>query len=416
MSWQIFKDNVLRYANNPDAIQDIDTVAKVYATEYDAAVKRGFDTVNNTAVTKGNVEAMTQLFKAALQKGLSSTADYDLVGEMGKGVLVYWSGATLNNFPIPIIPAPGSTINVSIVSNSVTNAGVWQPPIVIPGNSMEAAAAAVKRDIEVEYPISKEIYEAQFETKEEALENNSKVTKEEAMQNVAVFYSELEANPGDPNLAGDADPYPYPENEDNVYDEQSSNNVKRNGKVTNDKLLKIAGNGIWPALGEPGNFEVSYTQGDRIWYKQNPEYLKENCTQVKVPTTNGDVEVTVHKNLAAIVKPVFAKIKTAGLQKYISTCGGGIAVRNVTGGDRLSNHAWGCAIDLNHVIYPFNYRFVRSGDNPGVYINQKKPNPPKFLRSFNQFDLGFISVADLFISSGMTWLSNHDPMHVSIYE
>jgi hypothetical protein len=416
MSWQIFKDNILRYANNPDVIQDVDAVAKIYATEYDAAVKRGFDTINNTSVTKGNVDAMTQLFKAALLKGQTSTAPYDLVGEMGNGVLAYWGGATLNNFPIPLIPAPGSTINVSIVSNSVTSPGVWQPPIVIPADSMEAAAAAVKRDIEVEYPISKEIYEAQFETKEEALENNSKVTKEEAMQNVAVFYSELEANPGDPNLAGDGDPYPYPENEDNVYDEQSSNNVKRNGKVTNDKLLKIAGNGIWPALGEPGNFEIQSSANGRTWYKQNPQYLKENCAQVKVPTINGDVEVTVHKNLAAIVKPVFAKIKSAGLVKYISTCGGGLAVRNVTGGTRLSNHAWGCAIDLNHIIYPFNYRFVRSGDKPGIYINQEKPNPPKFLRSFTSFDLGFASVADLFVSSGMTWLNNHDPMHVSIYE
>lgn len=129
MSWQIFKDNILRYANNPDAIQDIDTIAKVYAIEYDAAVKRGGDTLNKIAVKKGNVDAMTQLFKAALQKGLSSTADYDLVGEMGNGVLAYWGGAILNEFPIPTIPAPGSTINVSITSNLVNNVGTWQPPL-----------------------------------------------------------------------------------------------------------------------------------------------------------------------------------------------------------------------------------------------------------------------------------------------
>ena len=129
MSWQIFKDNILRYANNPDAIQDIDTIAKVYAIEYDAAVKRGGDTLNKIAVKKGNVDAMTQLFKAALQKGLSSAADYDLVGEMGNGVLAYWGGAILNEFPIPTIPAPGSTINVSITSNLVNNVGTWQPPL-----------------------------------------------------------------------------------------------------------------------------------------------------------------------------------------------------------------------------------------------------------------------------------------------
>jgi hypothetical protein len=406
MSWQVFKDNILRYANNPDAIQDIDTVAKLYATEYDAAVKRGFDTVNNTAVTKGNVEAMTQLFKAALQKGLSSTADYDLVGEMGKGVIAYWSGATLNNFPIPIIPAPGSTINVSIVSNSVSNAGVWQPPIVIPGNSIEAAAAAVKRDIEVEYPISKEIYEAQFETKQEALENNSKVTKEEALENVAIFYSELEANPGAPNLAGDGDPYPYPKNQDNIYDEKSTGGVKGGGKATNDKLFKLCGNGLWPALGEPDNFEIQSSDGTRTWYKQNPEYLKKNCTQIYVPTSRGNVQVTIHKNLAAIVKPAFEKIKAQGLQKYIHTCDGGLAVRNVTGGNRLSNHAWGTAIDMNAAEYPYGYRFAEDG----IYNSKGK------VRDFNAFDIGFKQVAQIFKDSGMTWLNSHDPMHVSIYE
>lgn len=416
MSWEIFRKNILQISLRPENIGNTDIIAKTYAREYDLAVKRGGDIANKVPLQKGNVKAMEAYFKKALDNGLNYNEKYDLVGEMGKGVIAYWSGATLNNFPIPIIPAPSSTINVSIVSNSVSSAGVWQPPIVIPGDSMEAAAAAVKRDIEVEYPISKEIYEAQFKTKQEALENNSKVTKEEALENINIFYSELEANPGAPNLAGDGDPYPYPEKENNEYDEAPAGKAKRGSKFTYDKLLEIAGNGIYPAVGEPNNFEVSYTQGERIWYEQNPEYLKQNCTQVKVPTTNGDVDVTIHKNLAAIVKPVFAKIKAAGLQKYISTCGGGLAVRNVTGGNRLSNHAWGCAIDLNHVIYPYGYRFIRTGDNPGVYINQKKPNPPKFLRSFNSFDIGFISLGDLFVQNGMTWLVNHDPMHISIYE
>jgi hypothetical protein len=406
MSWQIFKDNILRYANNPDSIQDIDTVAKLYATEYDAAIKRGFDTINNISLAKGNVEGMTQLFKAALLKGQSSTADYDLIGEMGKGVLAYWSGASLNNFPIPIIPAPGSTVNVSVVSDSVTSPGVWQPPIVIPSDSFEAAAAALKIDIEVQYPISKEIYEAQFETKQEALENNSKVTKEEAMENIAIFYSELEANPGDPNLAGDADPYPYPKNQDNTYNEKSTTAATGGGKASNDKLFKLCGNGLWPALGEPGNFEVQSSSNGRTWYKQNPEYLKKNCTQIYVPTSSGNVEVTIHKNLAAIVKPVFDKIKAAGLVKYITTCGGGLAVRNVTGGQRLSNHAWGTAIDLNDNIYPYGYRFA----DDGIYENGKK------IRNLNEFDKGFRQVAQLFQDSGMTWLNSHDPMHVSIYE
>ena len=132
MSWQIFKDNVLRYANNPDAIQDIDTIAKVLATEYDAAIKRGGDTVNKIAVKQGNVDIMTQLFKSALQKGLSSTSPYDLVGELGNGVKAYWAGAILNNYPTPLIPAPGTTLNVSIVSATAVNTGQWLPVVSVP--------------------------------------------------------------------------------------------------------------------------------------------------------------------------------------------------------------------------------------------------------------------------------------------
>ena len=76
MSWQVFKDNILRYANNPDAIQDIDTVAKVYATEYDAAVKRGFDTdsARSTAIillNQARVDAVNVFTLLDSLKGLT---------------------------------------------------------------------------------------------------------------------------------------------------------------------------------------------------------------------------------------------------------------------------------------------------------------------------------------------------------
>jgi hypothetical protein len=134
MSWQIFKQNVLRVMSNPDAINDIDLVARTLATEYDAAVRRGGDTVNSVALKTGNLQIMEQLFKAALQKGLPSTEPYDLVGELGQGVIAYWTGATLNEFPFPLIPAAGSTQNVGVVSNIVVNAGVWAPAITLPPN------------------------------------------------------------------------------------------------------------------------------------------------------------------------------------------------------------------------------------------------------------------------------------------
>ena len=132
MSWKIFKENILRRANAPDSIQDIDTVAKLYADEYDMCMKRGGDTINKVAISKGNTEIMQQLFKAALLKGQISNTPYDLVGEMGKGVIAYWQGAQLNPFPIPLIPAPGSTVNIGVTSNLVTNAGVWAPVVSVP--------------------------------------------------------------------------------------------------------------------------------------------------------------------------------------------------------------------------------------------------------------------------------------------
>jgi hypothetical protein len=132
MSWELFKNSILVRANNPESIKDIDTIAKLWANEYDACMKRGGDTINRVALKKGNKEIMEQLFKAALQKGLTSTTPYDLVGEMGKGVLAYWQGALLNEFPFPIIPATGAISNIGVTSNIVTNPGTWTPAITIP--------------------------------------------------------------------------------------------------------------------------------------------------------------------------------------------------------------------------------------------------------------------------------------------
>ena len=94
------------------------------------------------------------------------------------------------------------------------------------------------------------------------------------------------------------------------------------------------------------------------------------------------------------------------LEKYISNCGGGIAIRNVTDGLRLSNHSWGLAIDMNTVIYPIGTKFATDG----IYEGKTK------IRDYNDFDLGFIKVTKLFTDEGMTWLKSFDPMHVSIYE
>lgn len=132
MSWVTFKQNIVRLSENPQAIGDIDLVAKTYAEEYDACIKRGMDVISMASVKKGNVEMMKTLFKFALQQGQLSTVAYDLVGAMGGGVIAYWSSAALNEFPIPIIPAPGTVQNIGVYYNMVMTPGIWKPAFLIP--------------------------------------------------------------------------------------------------------------------------------------------------------------------------------------------------------------------------------------------------------------------------------------------
>ena len=113
MSWGLFKRNILRQTNpvrNPSL--DINQVATIWATEYDAAVKRGKDFINFESIQTGNVEIMKTLFRAALLKGLTTPpgVPFSLVNEFGNGVKAYWAGAQMNPFPIPLIPASRVTL------------------------------------------------------------------------------------------------------------------------------------------------------------------------------------------------------------------------------------------------------------------------------------------------------------------
>ena len=132
MSWVTFKQNIVRMSENPESINNIDLVAKTYAEEYDACIKRGMDVISMASVKQGNVEMMKTLFKFALQQGQVSSIPYDLVGAMGSGVIAYWSSAVLNEFPIPIIPAPGTVGNIGVYYNMVMTPGVWKPAFLIP--------------------------------------------------------------------------------------------------------------------------------------------------------------------------------------------------------------------------------------------------------------------------------------------
>ena len=151
MSWELFRKNILNIVLKPENIGNTDIIAKAYAREYDLAVKRGGDIINKVPLQKGNVVAMEAYIKKALDNGLNYNEKYDLVGEMGKGVIAYWSpkpaplmlnqnpnqpppgSITMNLFPIPLVTieqlTTGVTGNIVVYSNIVTNPGKWIKPL-----------------------------------------------------------------------------------------------------------------------------------------------------------------------------------------------------------------------------------------------------------------------------------------------
>jgi hypothetical protein len=201
MSWQTFKNNILQYANSPESLQDIDTVARIWATEYDAAIKRGGDVTNRIAIKQGDVESMTRLFKSALERGLTSKAPYDLVGEMGKGVIAYWQKATLNNLPVPIIPAPGTIANISITTAPVTNSGKWTPAVSIPN---------------VKEPTEEELYE-KLDFEKAGIDKNDPKVKKIIKFDVAEFEEEVARIP--PPSEFESDTFPTHYTEDTIFED-----------------------------------------------------------------------------------------------------------------------------------------------------------------------------------------------------
>ena len=139
MSWQSFKDELKPYLDNPSAGKDISDFAKAFAGAYDNAIKQGGDLINRVKVQNGNKDLLELFTVLALIKGVfDTTGNFNLLNELGKAVEMYWTGATLNNFPIPKIPAPGSTSNIGVQQNLVTNPGRWpQVPFVIPTTKTE---------------------------------------------------------------------------------------------------------------------------------------------------------------------------------------------------------------------------------------------------------------------------------------
>lgn len=124
MSFVIFKQNMLSYMSNQRGIQSYQDFAKTFTLEYDNAIRRGFQIVNKVSVLKTNTELMenilnlSQLIALQKQDGL-----YDIINQFGSAIEGYWIGTTLNNYPVPIIPATPAFQNIQTTSATVTKPG-----------------------------------------------------------------------------------------------------------------------------------------------------------------------------------------------------------------------------------------------------------------------------------------------------
>ncbi len=132
MSWEIFKQNVFNKLNDASKVPSTDFVANVYATEYDACIRRpgSGDIVNKIPLSKGNVQGMKSAFLLALNNGTTTPNSYDLIKQFGTGIKIYWTGASMVVPTPPLVTvkqlAAGAVANVLANSNSITDPGVWQ--------------------------------------------------------------------------------------------------------------------------------------------------------------------------------------------------------------------------------------------------------------------------------------------------
>jgi hypothetical protein len=378
MSYDIFKQNMLTFMRNQPNIASKEQFAKKLVQEYDALIKRGFDTLNGIPLQQGNTALMEDVLNGVLNTAFQqSSGEHAIITNMGRAFQAYWT--------------PSSSIGGLL--------GAVLELIQELTEEDQEEAKAIITDITVEYPKTQIIYNSLFTTREERLSHNKNVDREE----VLTRQRELQGGggSGSPSPSGGGSPSPSP------------SPSTTGGGGTDAALKEKCGNGFWPALGTgpSPNFEVSSTKSGKTWYKQNPAFIKQNCTQTLLPTKNGDISITIHKDLAAVINPAIEEIRQKRLEKFIENFAGGLAVRQVTGGTRLSNHAWGTAIDINSIKYPYGYKFA----NDGIYLKIGKDQFKK-IRNLDDFDKGFLEVAEIFKSKGMTWLRDFDPMHVSIYE
>lgn len=128
MSFTTFKQQMNNYMTNQDGIGSFGDFAKKITQEYDLAIKRGFQTVNSIPISAGNTAGMENLVNIACTVALSKTGGLHTFGDdIGKGVVMYWTGATLITGIPPVIPATGAIQNVTTTAAVCMIPGSWTP-------------------------------------------------------------------------------------------------------------------------------------------------------------------------------------------------------------------------------------------------------------------------------------------------
>jgi hypothetical protein len=192
----------------------------------------------------------------------------------------------------------------------------------------------------------------------------------------------------------------------------------------NEKFFKHTG-GISPAKQySDGTFVIRTKEKriydnplhDRHWLVVNPEYSK-LLVSINVPLKTSSPSYQFHPDFATKLKPAFEEIKNKGLNQYLEDTGGSFAVRNVTGGTRLTNHSYGFAIDFmpNKNGWKYGDSWDIKKKEITYYVLENKKSVKK-TRTWNSFDIGFYEIVKIMKKNGIGWLGNIDPMHFSIYE
>lgn len=130
MSYDIFKQNMLSYMKSPRGVSSKEDFAKKLVQEYDALIKRGFDTLNGIPLQQGNTEVMEQVLIGVLNAAFQqSSGEHAIITNMGKAFQAYWTGGTMFSFPppIPSITPSGVFVHIAQTSNFITNSGTWNP-------------------------------------------------------------------------------------------------------------------------------------------------------------------------------------------------------------------------------------------------------------------------------------------------